>query len=194
MFVKNNLASRDGFHFKHVNPDDVYSVIHSVNANKATGYDMMPPRLVKISAHYLCYPLCRIINLCIDKGVFPDSMKHAEIVPVFKKGEKMEKSNYRPVSILSCLSKVWEKILITQLSEFFHNIFSPHMSGFRKAHGCQDVLLNFTNNAKLSLDNRNVTLALLTDLSKAFDCLPYKLLLSKLHAYGVDRNACLWCR
>ena len=118
-------------------------------------------------------------------------MKHAEIVPVFKKGEKMEKSNYRPVSILSCLSKVWEKILITQLSEFFHNIFSPHMSGFRKAHGCQDVLLNFTNNAKLSLDNRNVTLALLTDLSKAFDCLPYKLLLSKLHAYGVDRNACL---
>ena len=50
------------------------------------------------------------------------------------------------------------------------------MSGFRKAHGCQDVLLNFTNNAKLSLDNRNVTLALLSDLSKAFDCLPYKLL------------------
>ena len=106
MYVKNNLASRDGFHFKHVNPDDVYSVIHSVNANKATGYDMMPPQLVKISAHYLCYPLCRIINLCIAKGVFPDSMKHAEIVPVFKRGEKMEKSNYRHVSILSCLSKV----------------------------------------------------------------------------------------
>ena len=80
----------------------------------------------------------------VDKGVFPDSMKHAEIVPVFKKGKKLEKSNYRPVSILSCLSKVWEKILITQLSEFFYNIFLPHMSGFRKAHGCQDVLLNFT--------------------------------------------------
>ena len=64
------------------------------------------------------------------------------------------------------------------------------MSGFKKEHGCQDVLLNFTNNAKFSLDNRNVTLALLTDLSKAFDCLPHKLLLSKLHAYGVDRNAC----
>ena len=92
MYVKINLASRDNFHFKHVNPDDVYSVIHSVNADKATGYDMMSPRLVKISAHYLCYPLCRIINLCMDKGVFPDSMKHAEIVPVFKKCEKMEKS------------------------------------------------------------------------------------------------------
>ena len=65
------------------------------------------------------------------------------------------------------------------------------MSGFRKAHGCQDVLLNFSNNAKLSLDGRKSTLALLTDLSKAFDCLPYKLLISKLHAYGVDRNECL---
>ena len=86
MYVKNNLASQDGFHFKHVNPDDVYSVIHSVNANKATGYDMMPSRLVKISVLYRCHPLCTIINLCIDKGVFPDSMKHAEIVPVFIKG------------------------------------------------------------------------------------------------------------
>ena len=65
------------------------------------------------------------------------------------------------------------------------------MSGFRKAHGCQDVLLHFTNNAKLSLDDRNVTLALLTDLSKAFDCLSYKLLIAKLHAYGVDKNSCL---
>ena len=56
------------------------------------------------SSPYLCYPLCTIINICIEQGVFPNSMKHAEIVPIFKKGEKMEKSNYRPVSILSCLS------------------------------------------------------------------------------------------
>ena len=65
------------------------------------------------------------------------------------------------------------------------------MSGFRKAHGYQDVILYFTNNAKLFLDDRNVTLALLTDLSKDFDCLSYKLLIAKLHAYGVDRNSCL---
>ena len=190
LYVKNNLASPDHFHFAHVSPKYVLSVIQSINAKKATGYDMMPPKLVKLSSPYLCYPLCTIINICIDQGVFPDSMKHAEIVPIFKKGDKMEKSNYRPVSILSCLSKIFEKILITQLSEYFDDIFSPHMSGFRKAHGCQDVLLYFTNNAKLSLDDRSVTLALLTDLSKAFDCLHYKLLIAKLHAYGVDKNSC----
>ena len=64
------------------------------------------------------------------------------------------------------------------------------MSGFMKAHGWQDVLLHFTNNAKLSLDDRNVTLALLTDLSKAFDCLSHKLLIAMVHAYGVDKNSC----
>ena len=77
------------------------------------------------------------------------------------------------------------------MSEFFNDIITPHMSGFRKAHGCQDVLLYFTNNAKLSSDDRNVTLTLLTDLSKAFDCLSYKLLIAKLHAYGEDKNLCL---
>ena len=158
------MVNPDHFHFAHISPEKVLSVIHSINVKKTNGYDRMPPRLVKLSSPYLCYPLCTIINICIEQGVFPDSMKHAEIVPIFKKGEKMEKSNYRPVSILSCLSKIFDKILITQLSEFFDDIFSPHMSGFRKAHGCQDVLLHFTNNAKLSLDDRNVTLALLTDL------------------------------
>ena len=97
-----------------------------------------------------------LIYVCIDQGVFPDSMKHAEIVPIFKKREKMGKSNCRPVSMLSCLPKIFEKILITQMSEYFDDIFSPHISAFMKAHGCQDVLLHFTNNAKLSLDDRNV--------------------------------------
>ena len=86
MYVKNNLASQDRFHFKHVNLDNVRSVIQSVNANKATGDDMM--LLFKLSAPYICYPLCSIINLCMDKVVFPDFMKHAEIIPVFRKLRK----------------------------------------------------------------------------------------------------------
>ena len=122
LYAKNNLSNPDHFHFAHVCPEKVLSVIQSINAKKAPRYDMMPPKLVKLSSPYLCYLLCTIINICIEQGVFPDSMKHAEIVPIFKKGEKMEQSNYRPVSILSCLSKIFGKILITQLSEFFDDI------------------------------------------------------------------------
>ena len=83
----------------------------------------------------------------------------------------MEKSNYRPVSILSYLSKIFEKILITQLSEFFDDIFSPHMSGFRKAHGYQDVILYFTNNAKLFLDDRNVNFMSRMESNRVVYCL-----------------------
>ena len=110
LYTKNNLANPDYFHFAHVSSEKVLSVIQSINVKKATGYDMMSPKLVKLSSPYLCYPLCTIINICIEQGVFPHSMKHAQIVPIFKKGEKMVKSNYRLVSILSCLSKIFEKI------------------------------------------------------------------------------------
>ena len=107
LYVKNNLANPDHFHCAHVSPKNVLSIIQSINVKKATGYDMMPPKLVKLSSPYLCYPLCTIIYVCIDQGVFPDSMKHADIVPIFKKREKMGKSNCRPVSMLSCLSKIF---------------------------------------------------------------------------------------
>ena len=69
LYVKNNLANPDHFHFAHVSPKNVLSVIQCINVKKATGYDMMPPKLVKLSSPYLCYPLCTIINICIDQGV-----------------------------------------------------------------------------------------------------------------------------
>ena len=107
LYVKNNLANPDHFHFALVSPEKVLSVIQSINVKKAIGNDMMPLKLVKLSSSYLC----TIINLCFEQGIFPDSMKYTEIVPIFKKGEKMEKSNYRPVSILSYYRRFLRKFL-----------------------------------------------------------------------------------
>ena len=73
---------------------------------------------------------------------------------------------------------------------FFDSILSPYLSGFRKSHSCQGVLMHFVETCKSQLDDKQVCAALLTDLSKAFDCLPHRLLLAKLHAYGVDKKAC----
>ena len=98
--------------------------------------------------------------------------------------------NYRPISILSCISKIFEKLLISQLRIYFDDIFSQYLSGYRASYGCQDVLLHFINICKKALDDGNVCMALLTDLSKAFDCLPYRLLICKLRAYGLSVNAC----
>ena len=102
----------------------------------------------------------------------------------------LNKMNYRPISILSCISKIFEKLLISQLRIYFDDIFSQYLSGYRASYGCQDVLLHFINICKKALDDGNVCMALLTDLSKAFDCLAYRLLICKLRAYGLSVNAC----
>ena len=137
-----------------------------------------------------CGPICNIINACIECEVFPDSLKMAEVCPVYKKNDAMCASNYRPISILPCLSKVFEKVVVTQLNAYFENIFSPFLSGFRQGHNCQNVLMRLVENCKHRIDNGLVSGLLLTGLSKAFDSLDYGLLLAKLHAYGLSDAAC----
>ena len=102
----------------------------------------------------------------------------------------LNKMNYRPISNFSCISKIFEKLLVSQLRMFFDDIFSQYLSGYRACYGCKDVLLLFINICKKVLDDGNVCMALLTDLSKAFDCLPHRLLICKLRAYGLSINAC----
>ncbi len=103
----------------------------------------------------------------------------------------MDKKNYRPISVLPSVSKIFEKVIVHQLNGFFESKFAPLLSGFRKKYSCQDVVLNFVEKCKVALDSKKVYGAVLTDLSKAFDCLPYRLTISKLHAYGVDVSACM---
>ena len=129
--------------------------------------------------------------MCIETSCFPHDLKAAEITPIFKKEDRLDKANYRPVSVLPCLSKIFESVFVDQLSEFFEILFASEVSGFRKGRNCQHVLINFIEKCKTAMDNKKVYGALLTDLSKAFDCLPPKLLVAKLHAYGLDRKSCM---
>ncbi len=97
-------------------------------------------------------------------------------MPVYKKDDPLDKKNYRPVSVLPCLSKLFERVLLEQVNVFFEIMSSKYLSGFRKGHICQSVLLNLVEKCKLAIDSNHVYGVLLTDLSKAFDCLPYQLM------------------
>ena len=125
-------------------------------------------------------------NCCIDKGEFPNDLKHADIVPIYKKNNKCEKENYRPVSILSNLSKIYEKLMYNQLYEYFDNILFPSQCGFRKGYSAQHCLLVMIEKFKEAIDRGYEFGALLTDLSKAFDCINHPLLIAKLYSYGVS--------
>ena len=117
-------------------------------------------------------------------------MKRAEVVHVFRKQDTLLKKNYRPVSVLPTLSKLFEKLLATQLSDFFENIFNCLMSAYRKRYNCQDVLLKLVESWRHDLDNKNSVGSVMMDLSRTFDSMPRGLLLAKLRVHGVDVNAC----
>ena len=116
-------------------------------------------------------------------------MKLANITAVHKKGHRLEKDNYRPVSILPNLSKVFERSIYNQIAQFFDKILSKHHCSFSKGHSAQRSLIVLLKKWKESVDQGHVFGALLTDLSKAFDCLPHNLLIANLNAYGFDSKA-----
>ena len=89
--------------------------------------------------YYYIKPIQSLINKCIDTCTFPNALKLADVVPIFKKNDMLSKMNYRPISILSCISKIFEKLLIPQLRMYFDDIFSQYLSGYRTSYGCQDV-------------------------------------------------------
>ena len=122
-------------------------------------------------------------------SAFPEILKHPDITPLYKKGKKDIKGNYRPVSILPNLSKIFEKCMFEQMSQFFENIFSKYQCGFRKGFSTQQCLLAMLEKWKRSVDNSKMFGALLTDLSKAFDCLDHELLIAKLNAFGFSLTA-----
>ena len=178
------------FHFTEVDIDHVAELISKTSVKKSTGSDKISPRLVKLSSSHISQPLTNLINMSIRTNIFPDQLKKAEVSPLFKKDDNMNKVNFRPVSILACISKIFENVYSNQMTDFFNAILSVSLSAFRKLYSCETVLVRLIEDWKALLDKHQVVGAMLLDLSKAFDCLPHRLLVAKLSAYGFNEDAC----
>ena len=144
----------------------------------------IPPKILKANEDICSIVLTADINRCIKNGTFPDILKKADITPTFKKDDRLIKSNYRPISILPTLSKLYEKVLYKQMYEYFNTIFSKYLCGFRKGQSTQHCLLYMLENLRKALDKGMYTGILLTELTKAFDSLSHDLLIAKLNSYG----------
>ena len=130
-----------------------------------------------------------MFNETVETGDYPDNLKLADITPVFKKKDPLNKINYRPISVLPSISKLFEKLMQHQLVNYMENYLSPHLCGYRKGYSSQQALISLIESWKKSLDKKGYGGAILMDLSKAFDIIKHDLLLAKLHAYGFSKKA-----
>ena len=163
--------------------------IRRLSSKKSVLETDIPVKILKENADFIAEHICRQFNEVICSSKFPATFKFANVTPVFKKGNRNQKDNYRPISILPIISKIFEKLICRQLSNHFDNIFSKFQCGFRKGFSAQHCLLLMIDKWKKAVDNNKVFGAILTDLSKAFDCICHDLLVAKLHAYGLSLPA-----
>ena len=169
------------FSFEPITADDISQQIKRLDINKATQESDIPTKLVKRFDNLIVDYLQENFNNCLKKGTFPKDFKKAVVHPTHKKDCKTEKSNYRPISILPNLSKIHERLLYDQMYTYFSNFFPQYQCGFRKGYSAQHCLLAMTEKMKEARDSNKVCAAVLTDLSKAFDCLS-----------SYSKVTCLW--
>ena len=184
-----NRCLANTFSFTPVSTEEVKRKIESLDPKKAAQEKDIHTKILKQNSDFLAFHVQKDINASISTSKFPNDLKEADVIPVYKKKSKLSKENYRPISILPNISKVYERCLYDQISKYFETRFSKFQCGFRKGYSAQHCLLAMIEKWKTAVDNGGVFAALLTDLSKAFDCIPHDLIIAKLAAYGFDTNA-----
>ena len=146
---------------------------------------------MKQNIHALIKPLTYLINCSINKGIFPDELKIAKVIPIYKSGDKTSIENYRPISVLSVFSKTFEKIMYNHLINFInkHNILYKYQFGFRQRHSTNHAIITLVDKISTALDRGNVVIGCFFYLKKAFDTVNHSILISKLYKYGIRGNS-----
>jgi len=139
-------------------------------------------------------PLQHIFNLSLETGKYPEGLKVAKVIPIYKKGDSTSPGNYRPISLLPVFDKIFEKLICNRILKFWnkYNIFYQFQFGFRKNHSTALALLEITDSIYKWLDDQNYVIGLYLDLQKAFDTVNHSILLHKLSNYGIRGTMLVW--
>ena len=193
-FVDSKVPHGTEFHIPHVSASFIQQQLQNLKTNKATGIDDISAKYLKLSASVVSQPLATILNLSITNGIFPDDLKKAKVTPIFKKGEKHDINNYRPISVLPIITGIFERYISTCLIGFLdeHKLIYENQSGFRRHHSCQTALTKMVDNWFTAMNNDEVVGAVLLDLSKAFDLVSHQILKQKLSAYKFSQLSQSW--
>ena len=192
---KNYLKKRTAcqFEFKQVTVEMVDKIFDKVKSKTSTGIDGLSNKLIKSIKDEILEPVTHIINQSFLTGKFPDKLKLAKIVPIYKKDCENNFDNYRPISLLPSLSKIFERIMHNQLHEYFssNELYYTSQYGFRSMHSTELATLELIDRNICDMDKNGTPINIYLDLSKAFDTIDHSILLYKLRHYGITDNSLL---
>ncbi|XP_072021366.1 uncharacterized protein [Amphiura filiformis] len=172
----------------------VEKLLKEIKPNKAAGPDEIPGRVLRECASSVAPVLSKIFNKSLSSGELPRDWLNANVVPLFKKGDRSDPANYRPVSLTSISCKLLEHIIHHHIMNHldYHNILYDKQHGFRKGLSCETQLAGLIEKKKKIVDSKGQADLIIMDFSKAFDTVPHKRLLLKLHNVGIRNNILTW--
>ncbi|PZC76581.1 hypothetical protein B5X24_HaOG204421 [Helicoverpa armigera] len=189
-----NSAPLSSMSFTPTDPTEIQNIILSLKPNSAPGYDKISSKLIRLAAPVLTDPITYLCNLSLEQGTYPKIFKIALISPIHKSDDKRIPSNYRPISLLSCLSKILEKLVNKKLTTYLetNGLLTSSQFGFRKGISTNDALLKLTSTITRHVDAGKKVIGVFLDLKKAFDTVSIPILLTKLSNLGIRGHVLEW--
>ncbi len=194
-FQSSNSTTDTTFHFHRIETDNIAFALMNLEVNKSTGLDKIPANVLRLSADIIAPSLTYILNLSLDTGIYVDDWKRARVIPIYKSEDRRKCENYRPISILPIVSKVFEREVFRQLYGYLSNnsLLSKFQSGFRPKHSTLSALIQMCDNLLKNMDSGELNCIVFLDVRKAFDSINHKILIDKMHNFfGVTGNQLKW--